>query len=63
MIQKRNKDREAAAQDFFSALEAKYGGKGTKKGGPAKKKKKQEEESDDEDEPKQSKKVRAGRKK
>ena len=30
MIQKRHQDREAASEDFFSALEAKYGGQSSK---------------------------------
>lgn len=62
MIQKRNKAREEASDDFFSALEAKYGGKSAKKG-PAKKKQKQDEEESDDDKPKPSRKATARKRK
>lgn len=42
-------DRAATADNFFSALEAKYGGKSSKKSQPTKKRK-QKKESEDEDE-------------
>jgi hypothetical protein len=67
LIQKRHNDRAATADNFFSALEAKYGGKASKE--RSTKKRKQKKESDDEDDsdsedakPKRGKKGRTGKK-
>ena len=55
LIQKKNQDRAAASDNFFSALEAKYGDKSTKKRGAAQKAAfvddfdDEEEEDDDDD--------------
>ena len=51
LILQRNKDREAASVNFFSALEAKYGGaSGTKKRAKVTKKKQKSTEDEDEEE-------------
>ncbi|EFX86880.1 hypothetical protein DAPPUDRAFT_221714 [Daphnia pulex] len=66
LIQKKNTDRAASADNFFSALEAKYGGKASKE--RTTKTRKQKKESNDEDDsdseevmPKRGKKGRAGK--
>lgn len=57
-------DRAASADNFFSALEAKYGGKTTKKSGSGKRKQKKESDDDDEEEvlPKRGKKGKMAKK-
>ena len=50
LIQKRNQDRAAASDNFFSALEAKYADKSTKKRGAAQKKAAFVDDFDDEEE-------------
>lgn len=62
LIQKRNADRAASADNFFSSLEAKYGGKATKKKQTVnKRKQKKESEDEDEEEEKTSKRTKKGR--
>lgn len=61
-------DRAASADNFFSALEAKYGGKAPKKRAASKRKQKKESDEDDDDDeeeekvPKRGKKGRAAKK-
>ncbi|XP_032784176.2 dnaJ homolog subfamily C member 9 [Daphnia magna] len=65
LIQKRNMDRAASANNFFSALEAKYGGKTSKKQSTSKRKEKNESNDDSEEEevlPQRSKKGRVSKK-
>ena len=60
LIQKRNADRATSADNFFSALEAKYGGKTQKK--PTQTKRKQKKESEDEDDDEEEKRPKLGKK-
>lgn len=65
LIQKKNMDRAASANNLFSALEAKYGGKASKKRSTSKRKEKNESDDDEEDEealPVKSKKGRVSKK-